>query len=113
MDCSEKGEAAEAAWNKFAEYKEKYPEDYELNSIITGEPLRLGRRAPSSPPRTPASPPASTPRPCSTPSAPPSRLHRRLRGSRPLNMTLMKQFGDFQKDTPPSATSATVCASTV
>ena len=39
MDCTEKGAEAQAAWEaKYAEYKEKYPEDYEeLNSIITGK----------------------------------------------------------------------------
>ena len=104
MDCSEKGEAAEAAWNKkFAEYKEKYPEDYEeLNSIITGE-LPSGW-ADALPEFTPEDAGVAT------------RIHSQtmlnalgsaipgfIGGSAdlaPSNMTLMKQFGDFQKDTP-------------
>ena len=66
MDCTEKGAEAQAAWEaKYAEYKEKYPEDYEeLNSIITGK------------------------------------LPEGWADALPSNMTLMKQFGDFQKDTP-------------
>ena len=104
MDCSEKGAAAEAEWNKkFAEYKKKYPEDYEeLNSIITGE-LPAGW-ADSLPDFTPEDAGVAT------------RIHSQtmlnalgsaipgfVGGSAdlaPSNMTLMKQFGDFQKDTP-------------
>ena len=104
MDCSEKGAAAEAAWNKkFAEYKEKYPEDYaELNSIITGE--LPADWADALPEFTPEDAGVAT------------RIHSQtmlnalgsaipgfIGGSAdlaPSNMTLMKQFGDFQKDTP-------------
>ena len=104
MDCSEKGAAAEAEWNKkFAEYKKKYPEDYEeLNSIITGE-LPAGW-ADALPDFTPEDAGVAT------------RIHSQtmlnalgsaipgfIGGSAdlaPSNMTLMKQFGDFQKDTP-------------
>lgn len=104
MDCSEKGAAAEAEWNKkFAEYKKKYPEDYEeLNSIITGE-LPAGW-ADALPDFTPEDAGVAT------------RIHSQtmlnalgsaipgfVGGSAdlaPSNMTLMKQFGDFQKDTP-------------
>lgn len=104
MDCSEKGAAAEAVWNKkFAEYKKKYPEDYEeLNSIITGE-LPAGW-ADTLPDFTPEDAGVAT------------RIHSQtmlnalgsaipgfVGGSAdlaPSNMTLMKQFGDFQKDTP-------------
>jgi len=104
MDCSEKGAAAEAEWNKkFAEYKKKYPEDYEeLNSIITGE-LPAGW-ADTLPDFTPEDAGVAT------------RIHSQtmlnalgsaipgfVGGSAdlaPSNMTLMKQFGDFQKDTP-------------
>ena len=104
MDCSAKGAAAEAAWNaKYAEYKKKYPEDYaELNSIITGE-LPAGW-ADSLPDFTPEDKGVAT------------RIHSQtmlnalgsaipgfVGGSAdlaPSNMTLMKQFGDFQKDTP-------------
>ena len=104
MDCSEKGAAAEAEWNKkFAEYKKKYPEDYEeLNSIITGE-LPAGW-ADALPDFTPEDAGVAT------------RIHSQtmlnalgsaipgfVGGSAdlaPSNMTLMKQFGDFQKDPP-------------
>ena len=104
MDCSEKGAAAEAEWNKkFAEYKKKYPEDYEeLNSIITGE-LPAGW-ADTLPDFTPEDAGVAT------------RIHSQtmlnalapalpgfMGGSAdlaPSNMTLMKMFGDFQKDTP-------------
>merc|ERR1719183_2379563 len=103
MDCSEKGAAAEAEWNKkFAEYKEKYPEDYEeLNSIITGE--LPADWADTLPDFTPEDAGVAT------------RIHSQtmlnalgsaipgfVGGSAdlaPSNMTLMKQFGDFQKDT--------------
>ena len=104
MDCSAKGADAEAAWTeKYAEYKEKYPEDYaEINSIITGE-LPAGW-ADALPDFTPEDAGVAT------------RIHSQtmlnalgnaipgfVGGSAdlaPSNMTLMKQFGDFQKDTP-------------
>jgi transketolase len=104
MDCTEKGAAAEAAWNaKYATYKEKYAEDYaELDSIITGT-LPTGWDA-ALPSFTPEDKGVAT------------RIHSQtmlnalgsavpgfLGGSAdlaPSNMTLMKQFGDFQKDTP-------------
>jgi len=103
MDCSEKGAEAEAAWQKtYDEYKEKYPEDYEeLNSIITGElPANWADALPSFTPED---------------SGVATRIHSQtmlnalgsaipgfIGGSAdlaPSNMTLMKQFGDFQKDT--------------
>ena len=104
MDCSEKGAAAQAEWEKkYAEYKEKYPEDYaELNSIITGE--LPADWADSLPTFTPEDAGVAT------------RIHSQtmlnalggaipgfIGGSAdlaPSNMTLMKQYGDFQKDTP-------------
>jgi len=104
MDCSKKGEAAEAEWNKkLDEYKEKYPEDYaEFNSIMTGE--LPANWADSLPTFTPEDKGVAT------------RIHSQtmlnalgsaipgfIGGSAdlaPSNMTLMKQFGDFQKDTP-------------
>merc|ERR1719183_2008154 len=103
MDCSTKGAEAEAAWKEtYATYKEKYAEDYEeLNSIITGE-LPAGW-ADALPSFTPEDAGVAT------------RIHSQtmlnalgsaipgfIGGSAdlaPSNMTLMKQFGDFQKDT--------------
>jgi len=104
MDCSDKGAAVEAAWNKTLEtYKEKYAEDFvELNSIMTGE--------------LPAGWEDALPSFTSEDKGVATRIHSQtmlnalgsaipgfLGGSAdlaPSNMTLMKQFGDFQKDTP-------------
>jgi len=104
MDCSEKGAATEAEWNKKLDtYKEKYAEDFaEFNSIMTGE--LPSNWADSLPSFTPEDKGVAT------------RIHSQtmlnalgsaipgfLGGSAdlaPSNMTLMKQFGDFQKDTP-------------
>jgi transketolase len=103
MDCSTKGAEAQAAWEKtYAEYKKKYPEDHaELDSIITGK-LPEGW-ADALPSFTPEDAGVAT------------RIHSQtmlnalgsaipgfVGGSAdlaPSNMTLMKQFGDFQKDT--------------
>ena len=104
MDCSEKGTAAEAEWNaKWATYKSKYAEDAaELESIMSGK-LPSGWEK-SLPTFTPEDKGVAT------------RIHSQtmlnalggaipgfMGGSAdlaPSNMTLMKQFGDFQKDTP-------------
>eukprot|EP00918_Siedleckia_nematoides_P029407 GHVU01063406.1.p1 GENE.GHVU01063406.1~~GHVU01063406.1.p1 ORF type:complete len:540 (+),score=76.02 GHVU01063406.1:107-1621(+) len=104
MDCSEKGAAAEAEWNaKWATYKSKYAEDAaELESIMTGKlPADWAKALPTF---TPEDKGVAT------------RIHSQtmlnalggaipgfMGGSAdlaPSNMTLMKQFGDFQKDTP-------------
>ena len=104
MDCSEKGAAAEAEWNaKWATYKSKYAEDAaELESIMTGKlPADWAKSLPTF---TPEDKGVAT------------RIHSQtmlnalggaipgfMGGSAdlaPSNMTLMKQFGDFQKDTP-------------
>merc|ERR1711990_458435 len=104
MDCSEKGTAAEKEWNaKWETYKSKYPEDAaEFESIMTGK-LPAGWEK-SLPTFTPEDKGVAT------------RIHSQtmlnalggaipgfIGGSAdlaPSNMTLMKQFGDFQKDTP-------------
>ena len=100
--CVDKGKASEAAWEAtWASYKSKYPEDAaELDSIITGK-LEDGWES-ALPKFTPEDKGIAT------------RLHSQtmlnalapvvpglIGGSAdlaPSNMTLMKMFGDFQKD---------------
>jgi transketolase len=104
MDCSAKGAELQAEWKKVeSAYASKYPEDYaEYQSITTGK-LPAGW-ADSLPSFTPEDKGVAT------------RIHSQtalnalggvipgfVGGSAdlaPSNMTLMKQFGDFQKDTP-------------
>ena len=104
MDCTAKGAEAEAAWNKkLAEYKEKYARITRSSTLSS----------PASSPRA-----GLTPSPTFTPedAGVATRIHSQtmlnalgsavpgfIGGSAdlaPSNMTLMKQFGDFQKDTP-------------
>jgi transketolase len=104
MDCSAKGAELQGEWKKVeSAYASKYPEDYaEYQSIITGK-LPAGW-ADALPKFTPEDKGVAT------------RIHSQtalnalggvipgfVGGSAdlaPSNMTLMKQFGDFQKDTP-------------
>ncbi|KAE8669721.1 Transketolase [Hibiscus syriacus] len=98
------GAALEAEWNaKFAEYEQKYKEEAaELKSIITGE-LSAGWEK-TLPTYTPDSPADAT-RNLSQQNlnALVKVLPGLLGGSADLassNMTLLKMYGDFQKDTP-------------
>merc|ERR1712216_392905 len=104
MDCTAKGAELQAEWKKIeSAYAAKYPEDHaEYQSITTGK-LPEGW-ADSLPSFTPEDKGVAT------------RIHSQtalnalggaipgfVGGSAdlaPSNMTLMKQFGDFQKDTP-------------
>ncbi|KAK6260828.1 Transketolase [Theobroma cacao] len=98
------GAALEAEWNaKFAEYEKKYKEEAaELKTIITGElPAGWEKALPT---YTPESPPDAT-RNLSQQNlnALVKVLPGLLGGSADLassNMTLLKMYGDFQKDTP-------------
>ncbi|VFQ91277.1 unnamed protein product [Cuscuta campestris] len=98
------GAALEAEWNaKFSEYEEKYPEEAaDLKAIITGElPSGWEKALPTYTPESPAD---------STRNLSQQNLNALakvlpgfLGGSADLassNMTLLKSFGDFQKDTP-------------
>lgn len=99
-----KGAALEDSWNaKFAKYEQKYPEDAaELKQIISGE-LPAGW-ADALPTFTPEDKGVATRIHSQTMlNAVASVLPGFIGGSAdlaPSNMTLMKQFGDFQKDTP-------------
>ncbi|XP_078162197.1 transketolase, chloroplastic [Carex rostrata] len=98
------GAAIESSWNaKFAEYEKKYPEDAAtLKSIISGE-LPAGW-VDALPKYTPESPAEATRNLSQTNlNALAKVLPGLLGGSADLassNMTLLKMFGDFQKDTP-------------
>ncbi|XAR63180.1 Transketolase [Bertholletia excelsa] len=98
------GSALEAKWNaKFAEYEKKYPEEAaELKSIITGElPAGWERALPTYTPESPADATRNLSQQCLN--ALVKVLPGFLGGSADLassNMTLLKMFGDFQKNTP-------------
>ncbi|KAM4094425.1 hypothetical protein ACB094_06G194300 [Castanea mollissima] len=99
-----KGSALEAEWNaKFAEYEKKYKEEAaELKSIITGElPVGWEKALPTYTPESPADATRNLSQQCLNALA--KVLPGFLGGSADLassNMTLLKMFGDFQKDTP-------------
>ncbi|KAL5728099.1 transketolase [Ranunculus cassubicifolius] len=98
------GAALEAEWNaKFAEYEKKYAEDAaELKSIITGElPAGWEKALPVYTTESPAEATRNLSQTCLNALAPV--LPGFLGGSADLagsNMTLMKMYGDFQKNTP-------------
>ncbi|KAJ6818847.1 transketolase, chloroplastic [Iris pallida] len=98
------GAALEAEWNaKFAEYEKKYKEDAaELKSIISGElPIGWEKALPTYTPESPADATRNLSQQCLNAAA--KTLPGLLGGSADLassNMTLLKSFGDFQKDTP-------------
>ncbi|KAF3332357.1 putative transketolase [Carex littledalei] len=98
------GAAIESSWNaKFAEYEKKYPEDAAtLKSIISGElPAGWVDALPKYTPETPAE--ATRNLSQTNLNALAKVLPGLLGGSADLassNMTLLKMFGDFQKDTP-------------
>ncbi|KAK9202479.1 hypothetical protein WN944_017690 [Citrus x changshan-huyou] len=98
------GAALEAEWNaKFAEYEKKYPEEAaEFKSISSG-PLPAGweKALPTYTPESPAEATRNLSQTCLNALA--KTLPGLLGGSADLassNMTLLKMFGDFQKDTP-------------
>lgn len=101
---TQEGAAIESSWNaKFAEYEKKYPEDAAtLKSIISGE-LPAGW-VDALPKYTPESPAEATRNLSQTNlNALAKVIPGFLGGSADLassNMTLLKMFGDFQKDTP-------------
>ncbi|KAG7998373.1 hypothetical protein I3843_01G255900 [Carya illinoinensis] len=98
------GAALEAAWNaKFAEYGKKYKDEYaELKSIISGElPAGWDKALPTYTPESPADATRNLSQQCLNALA--KVLPGFLGGSADLassNMTLLKMFGDFQKNTP-------------
>ncbi|XP_009596626.1 transketolase, chloroplastic [Nicotiana tomentosiformis] len=98
------GAALEAGWNtKFAEYEKKYPEEAAvLKSITTGElPAGWEKALPTYTPESPAD--ATRNLSQQNLNALAKVLPGFLGGSADLassNMTLMKMFGDFQKNTP-------------
>ncbi|KAL5571940.1 hypothetical protein UlMin_021537 [Ulmus minor] len=98
------GAALEAEWNaKFAEYEKKYAEEaVELKSIISGElPAGWEKALPTYTPETPAD--ATRNLSQQNLNALVKVLPGLLGGSADLassNMTLLKSYGDFQKDTP-------------
>ncbi|KAH9627448.1 hypothetical protein KSS87_006139 [Heliosperma pusillum] len=98
------GAALEAEWNKkFAEYEKKYSDDAsELKSIITGElPSGWEKALPTYTPESPADATRNLSQQCLNALA--QVLPGFLGGSADLassNMTLLKMFGNFQKDTP-------------
>ncbi|GMN43131.1 hypothetical protein TIFTF001_012330 [Ficus carica] len=98
------GAALEAEWNaKFAEYEKKYSEEAaELKSIISGElPAGWEKALPTYTPESPAD--ATRNLSQQNLNALAKVLPGLLGGSADLassNMTLLKMFGDFQKDTP-------------
>ncbi|XP_021805026.1 transketolase, chloroplastic [Prunus avium] len=98
------GSALEAEWNaKFAEYEKKYKEEAaELKSIITGElPAGWEKALPTYTPESPAD--ATRNLSQANLNALAKVLPGLIGGSADLassNMTLLKSFGDFQKNTP-------------
>ncbi|KAD3069205.1 hypothetical protein E3N88_37085 [Mikania micrantha] len=98
------GAALEAQWNaKFAEYEKKYPEEAaELKSIATGVlPAGWEKALPTYTPETPGDATRNLSQTMLNALAPV--LPGLIGGSADLassNMTLMKMFGDFQKNTP-------------
>ncbi|KAG6435667.1 hypothetical protein SASPL_100542 [Salvia splendens] len=98
------GAAFEAEWNaKFAEYEKKYPEESaELKSIITGAlPAGWEKALPTYTPESPAD--ATRNLSQTNLNALAKVLPGLIGGSADLassNMTLLKMFGDFQKNTP-------------
>ncbi|KAK4344895.1 hypothetical protein RND71_035071 [Anisodus tanguticus] len=98
------GAALETEWNaKFAEYEKKYPEEAaDLKSIITGElPAGWEKALPTYTPESPAD--ATRNLSQQNLNALAKVLPGFLGGSADLassNMTLLKMFGDFQKNTP-------------
>ncbi|KAL7258741.1 hypothetical protein ACSBR1_004776 [Camellia fascicularis] len=98
------GAALEAEWNaKFAEYEKKYKEEAaELKSIISGElPAGWEKALPTYTPESPADATRNLSQQCLNALA--KVLPGFLGGSADLassNMTLLKMFGDFQKNTP-------------
>ncbi|KAJ6804436.1 putative transketolase, chloroplastic [Iris pallida] len=98
------GAALEAEWNaKFAEFEKKYKEDAaELKSIISGKlPMGWEKALPTYTPESPADATRNLSQQCLNAAA--KALPGLLGGSADLassNMTLLKSFGDFQKDTP-------------
>ncbi|KMZ75731.1 1-deoxy-D-xylulose-5-phosphate synthase, Transketolase [Zostera marina] len=98
------GAALEAEWNaKFSKYEKKYSEDAaELKQIASGEfPAGWENALPTYTPDSPADATRNLSQQCLNALA--NVLPGFLGGSADLassNMTLMKTFGDFQKDTP-------------
>ncbi|XP_074263181.1 transketolase, chloroplastic-like [Silene latifolia] len=98
------GAALEAEWNKkFAAYEKKYTDDAsELKSIITGElPSGWEKALPTYTPESPADATRNLSQTCLNALA--QVIPGFLGGSADLassNMTLLKMFGNFQKDTP-------------
>ncbi|THG05558.1 hypothetical protein TEA_006191 [Camellia sinensis var. sinensis] len=98
------GAALEAEWNaKFAEYEKKYKEEAsELKSIMSGElPAGWEKALPTYTPESPADATRNLSQQCLNALA--KVLPGFLGGSADLassNMTLLKMFGDFQKNTP-------------
>ncbi|KAG6665554.1 hypothetical protein CIPAW_02G169100 [Carya illinoinensis] len=98
------GAALESEWNaKFAEYEKKYKEEAaELKSIIYGElPAGWDKALPTYAPDSPADATRNLSQQCLNALA--KVLPGLLGGSADLassNMTLLKMFGDFQKNTP-------------
>lgn len=100
----DEGASLEAEWNsKFAEYEKKYHQEAaELNSIISGElPSGWDKALPTYTPEGPADATRNISQQCLNALA--KVIPGFLGGSADLassNMTLLKMFGDFQKDTP-------------
>uniref|UniRef100_A0A0C9RTG0 transketolase n=1 Tax=Wollemia nobilis TaxID=56998 RepID=A0A0C9RTG0_9CONI len=100
----EKGAAVEAEWNaKFAEYEKKYSEEAaEFKMLISGKfPEGWEKALPTYTPESPADATRNLSQQCLNALA--RVLPGFLGGSADLassNMTLLKMFGDFQKDTP-------------
>ncbi|KAL6007946.1 hypothetical protein ACLOJK_033451 [Asimina triloba] len=98
------GAALEAEWNaKFAEYEKKYKEDAaDLKAIISKEfPAGWEKALPTYTPESPADATRNLSQQCLNSLA--KVLPGFLGGSADLassNMTLLKMFGDFQKDSP-------------
>ncbi|MQL82210.1 hypothetical protein Taro_014679 [Colocasia esculenta] len=98
------GAVLEAEWNaKFAEYEKKYKEDAEaLKGIISGEfPAGWEKALPTYTPESPGDATRNLSQQCLN--ALVKVLPGLLGGSADLassNMTLLKMYGDFQKDTP-------------
>ncbi|KAF8380447.1 hypothetical protein HHK36_027934 [Tetracentron sinense] len=98
------GAALETEWNaKFAEYEKKYTEEAaELKSLITGEfPAGREKALPTYTPESPADATRNLSQQCLNALA--KVLPGLIGGSADLassNMTLLKMYGDFQKDTP-------------
>ncbi|KAF7013651.1 unnamed protein product [Triticum aestivum] len=100
----DEGASLEAEWNaKFAEYEKKYQhEAAELNSIVSGKlPDGWDNALPKYTPESPADATRNLSQQCLNALA--KVIPGFLGGSADLassNMTLLKMFGDFQKDTP-------------